>query len=252
MLKDVTLGRYYPIKGCLHDLDPRTKLLFLLLFIISLFISPDPIILAFTAVVLIAIIAVSKVPVSYIFKGLRFVFTIIVFTTLLSVLLLKGSWEATLRSLYRMVAIVLASNMLTLTTRAKDISWGVEKSLSFLSPLGVPVHDIATIVSLAFRFIPILTDEAKRIMDAQKSRGAHLGEGNLREKARGMMPVLIPLFISAFRRSDELSEAMDSRLYGTGRRTEWKIMEFRRRDLVLMILSLAYLLAVIALKVVMR
>lgn len=251
MLKDVTLGRYYPIKGCLHNLDPRTKLLFLLLFIISVFISPNPVVLAFTTVVLAIVIAVSKVPLSYIFKGLRFVFTIMVFTTLLNVFLLKGSWASTFRSLYRMVAIVLASNMLTLTTRPKDISWGVEKSLSFLSPIGVPVHDIATIVSLAFRFIPILTDEAKRIMDAQKSRGAHLGEGNLREKARGIMPVIIPLFISAFRRSDELSEAMDSRLYGTGRRTEWKVMEFGRIDMLLCILSFVYLGVAIALKVVL-
>ena len=249
MLKDVTLGRYYPVRGCLHELDPRTKLLFLLMFIISVFISPNPIILGLTAAVLLSVIAVSRVPLSYIFKGLRFVFTIIVFTTLLNVFLLRGSWASTLRSLYRMVAVVLASNMLTLTTRPRDISWGVEKSLSFLSPLGVPVHDIATIVSLAFRFIPILTDEAKRIMDAQKSRGAHLGEGNLREKARGIMPVIIPLFISAFRRSDELSEAMDSRLYGTGRRTEWKMIEFRRRDMFIMLLSVLYLGIVIALKV---
>ena len=249
MLKDVTLGRYYPVRGCLHELDPRTKLLFLLMFIISVFISSNPIILGLTAVVLLSVIAVSRVPLSYIFKGLRFVFTIIVFTTLLNVFLLKGSWASTLRSLYRMVAVVLASNMLTLTTRPRDISWGVEKSLSFLSPLGVPVHDIATIVSLAFRFIPILTDEAKRIMDAQKSRGAHLGEGNLREKARGIMPVIIPLFISAFRRSDELSDAMDSRLYGTGRRTEWKMIEFRRRDMSIMLLSVLYLGIVIALKV---
>ena len=251
MLKDVTLGRYYPVRGCIHELDPRTKLLFLLMFIISVFISPDPMVLGLTAVVLVSVIAVSRVPLSFIFRGLRFVFTIMVFMTLLNVLLLKGSWTSTFRGLYRMVSIVLASNMLTLTTKPGDISWGVEKSLSFLSPIGVPVHDIATIVSLTFRFIPILSDEAKRIMDAQKSRGAHIGEGKLRDKARGIMPVIIPLFISAFRRSDELSDAMDSRLYGTGRRTEWKIHELRRRDIILMVLSVIYLGVVVFLKVVL-
>lgn len=250
MLKDVTLGRYYPARGPLHGIDPRVKLLFLLLFIVSVFLSSSPVVLGFTALVLLVLIIASGVPLSYMFRGLKPVFIIIAMTTILNVFLFRGSPEGTFKALYRMVAVVLSSNMLTLTTRPKELSWGVEKSLSFLSPLGIPVHDIATIVSLAFRFIPVLSDEAMRIMDAQKSRGAHMGEGRLRDRARGIMPVVIPLFVSAFRRSDELSDAMDSRLYGMGRRTEWKARRFSGRDAAFLMLELLYIGIVIAMKVV--
>ena len=230
MLSDVTLGRYYNTKSVLHALDPRTKLFALLVYIVSAFLYDSWIGMGFSILVLSFLIALSSVPLSFILKGLRSVMTIVILAAVLALILGKGGRAATIFSTVRIVSVVMASNVLTLTTRPRDISSGLEKSLSFLSFFRVPVEDIATIISLALRFIPILSDEAGRILDSQKSRGARLGEGSLREKARSVLPVVVPLFVSAFRRSDELSRAMDSRLYGNGRRKKWKSLSYSSSD----------------------
>ena len=174
-------------------------------------------------------------------KGLKPVFFIILFATLINIILGKSDWVKTVFTLWRMIGAVFASNLLTLTTRPREISDALEKGLSFLSVLHFPVHEMATIISLAFRFIPILSDEAGRVMDAQKSRGSRIGEGNIIEKAKSIMPIIIPLFVSAFRRSDELALAMDSRLYGSGKRSVWKKMEYGVYDKYGYIVSVLFL-----------
>ena len=241
MAKSITLGRYYPGESPIHRLDPRTKLFFLLIFIISLFLFSSWTGFAFSILVLAIVIASSRVPLSYMVRGLRSVVFIILFAAVLNAVLGKGGWTKTLFTTYRMIAIILSSNVLTLTTRPREISDALEKSLSFLSVIGFPVHEMAPIISLAFTFIPILSEEAERIMDAQKSRGARIGEGKLKDKIKSIMPIVIPLFVSAFRRADELSYAMDSRLYGLGERSVWKKMRYRKSDYLVYLGSLLLL-----------
>ena len=193
MIRDVTLGRFLEGDGVLYKLDPRTKLMGLLLYIVSLFVFKTWLGFVLTIVFFLLLRKLSKISFNYMVKG-------------------------------------LASNILTLTTRPREISDALEKGLSFLSVIHFPVHELATIISLAFRFIPILTEEAGRVIDAQKSRGSRIGEGKIVDKAKSIMPIIIPLFISAFRRSDELALAMDSRLYGSGKRSVWKKMEYSKLD----------------------
>ena len=230
MIRDVTLGRYKEGEGVLYELDPRTKLFGLLLYIISLFLFKTWLGFALTLIFFLIMRYLSHISFSYMIKGLKSVFFIILFATLLNFFLGKGSLEKTIFTLWRMVGAVMASNLLTLTTRPREISDALEKGLSFLSIIHFPVYETATIISLAFRFIPILSEEAGRIMDAQKSRGSKIGEGSIKEKAKSVMPLIIPLFISAFRRSDELALAMDSRLYGTGHRSVWKKLKYGPLD----------------------
>ena len=226
MIRDVTLGRYKEGEGILYQLDPRTKLMGLLLYIIALFVFKSFFGFALTFVFFLIVKKLSHITLSYMMKGLKPVIFIVLFATVLNIVVGKNNWEKTLFTLWRMIGAFFASNIVTLTTRPREISDGLEKGLSFLGAIHFPLHETATIISLSFRFIPILTEEAGRIMDAQKSRGAKIGEGNIIEKAKSVMPLIIPLFISAFRRSDELALAMDSRLYGSGKRSVWKKLEY--------------------------
>lgn len=230
MIRDVTLGRFLEGDGVLYKLDPRTKLMGLLLYIVSLFVFKTWLGFVLTIVFFLLLRILSKISFNYMVKGLKPVFFIILFATIFNVILGQSDWVKTLFTLWRMIGAVLASNILTLTTRPREISDALEKGLSFLSVIHFPVHELATIISLAFRFIPILTEEAGRVIDAQKSRGSRIGEGKISDKAKSVMPIIIPLFISAFRRSDELALAMDSRLYGSGKRSVWKKMEYSELD----------------------
>ena len=241
MIRDVTLGRYIEGEGILYELDPRTKLMGLLLYIVSLFLFKSWLGFLITILYFLILRKLSNVSFIYMVKGLKPVFFFILFATLLNIIIGKSDWVKTVFTLWRMIGAVFASNLLTLTTRPREISDGLEKGLSFLSVLHFPVHEMATIISLAFRFIPILSDEAGRIMDAQKSRGSRIGEGNIIEKAKSIMPIIIPLFVSAFRRSDELALAMDSRLYGSGKRSVWKKMEYGVYDKYGYIVSILFL-----------
>lgn len=231
MIRDVTLGRFLEGDGVLYKLDPRTKLMGLLLYIVSLFVFKTWLGFVLTIVFFLLLRILSKISLGYMVKGLKPVFFIILFVTIFNVILGQSDWVKTLFTLWRMIGAVLASNILTLTTRPREISDALEKGLSFLSIIHFPVHELATIISLAFRFIPILTEEAGRVIDAQKSRGSKIGEGKIVDKAKSIMPIIIPLFISAFRRSDELALAMDSRLYGSGKRSVWKKMEYSKIDI---------------------
>lgn len=242
MIRDVTLGRYKEGEGVLYELDPRTKLMGLFLYIISLFVFNSWLGFALTFSFFLVIRKMSGISFSYIFKGLKPVFFIVLFATLLNVLFGSTNWVKTIFTLWRMIGAVFASNLITLTTRPREISNALEKGLSFLSVIHFPVHEVATIISLAFRFIPILSEEAGRIMDAQKCRGSRIGEGGLINKAKSVMPIIIPLFISAFRRSDDLALAMDSRLYGSGERSVWKKLKYGKYDSYGYIVSIGVLI----------
>lgn len=241
MIFDVTLGRYYRTQSPLHSLDVRSKMAFTVLYIVSVFLANSITTCLLTFLVLCILIRASRVPLSYMLRGLKAIFVIIVVTDLINILSYPQGWIRALINTLRMIEIVLASNLLTLTSKPKDISDGLEKALSPLSYIGLPVHDLATMISIAIRFLPILTDEARKVMDAQRSRGADFESGNLIQRAKALMPVLIPLFNSAFKRADQLSEAMDSRLYGYTKATRLHPLRYSRRDACFYLMTLCYL-----------
>ncbi len=249
MLREVTLGRYYPGTSFLHCLDPRTKLLGALVYIVAVFLSSSPVACALVFLCLCLLIALSRVPLRFIVKGLGSMAAVLVFVCLLNVLLSKGgSWKAVLITL-RMVELVFISNLVTLTTKPKALSDGLEKALGWLGIFKVPVHDLATTICIAMRFLPILATEAGQVIDAQRARGAELGKGNLLKRARALIPVLVPMFVSAFRKADELSVAMDSRLYGSGRVSQLRPLSYGREDAAAYICIFTFLAEVLLMKV---
>ena len=214
MLKDITLGRFYPGSSFLHRLDPRTKLVFLPVYIICAFLARTalPALLAFLA--LVALLALSAVPLRFMLRGLRTPLVVLLFADVLNIILLDDGLRVSIYLTLRICEVVLASNLLTLTTRPGEIASGLEKGLSFLRVFRFPVHDIATMVAVAFRFIPILTREAGELMEAQTMRGADFRHGSIVRRAKALGPLTVAVFASAFRRADEMALAMDSRLYG--------------------------------------
>ena len=213
MLKDINLGRYYRTSSFLHALDPRTKLAFLLIYIVSAFLADTIVQCALILLVLVALIILSHVPFSFMVKGLRTPLIVLLAVDLLNIIFLDDGLRFSILLTLRIIEVVLASNLLTLTTRPREIADGLEKGLGWMNRLKVPVHDLATMIAIAFRFIPILTQEARDLMDAQKMRGADFGHGSIAKRAKALIPLSVTVFASAFRRADELTLAMDSRLY---------------------------------------
>lgn len=244
MLRDVTLGRYYPTKSFLHDLDPRTKLAGAVLYIVSAFVASTPATCAVSFICLCLLVLLSRVPVKYMVRGLA---PIAVIVCLLFLINIREPWRALLIT-QRMVEFVFISNLVTLTTKPKTLSDGMEKALRWLGIFKVPVHDLATAFSIALRFIPILADEARLVMDAQKARGADLGKGNLLKRTKALVPVLLPMFVSAFRKADNLSVAMDSRLYGSGDVGRLRPLGYSRVDAAAYICIFTYFAEIILLK----
>ena len=232
MLKDVTLGRYYPTSSALHDLDPRTKLFGLLVYIVLVFLSQDLSGLILCLASLILLMILSNVPFKYVLRGLKPVLLVVFLADILNILFVKDGLKKAIYLTLRLFEVIWGSNLLCTTTKPKDISAALEKSLGFLKKLGVPVHDFATMIVLALRFIPILSNEALHIMEAQKARGADFESGNLVRRAKALFPLIVPLFVSAFRKADSLAIAMDSRLYGSGESSVLKPLKYGVRDLV--------------------
>ena len=214
MLKDINLGRYFDSSSFLHILDPRTKLVFLLIYIVCVFLADTVVQCAVVLFVLVALIALSRVPLSFMLRGLRTPLIVLLAVDVLNILLLDDGLRFSILLSLRMIEVVLASNLLTLTTRPREMADGLEKGLGWLKAFRFPVHDFATMVAIAFRFVPILTQEARDLMDAQRMRGADFSHGNIIRRAKALGPLTVTVFASAFRRADELSLAMDSRLYG--------------------------------------
>ena len=262
MLREITLGQYYPVDSVLHRMDPRTKLMGTLLFIISLFCADSFLGYGVSVLFLAAVIRLSKVPFKFMVRGLKAILVLLLisvsfnlFLTDGEVLVRLGFLKITLEGVrtaafmaLRLIFLVLGSSVMTLTTTPNELTDGLEKGLGFLNKVGVPVHEVAMMMSIALRFIPILIEEADKIMKAQMARGADFESGNLIQRAKSMVPLLVPLFISAFRRATDLAMAMEARCYrGDEGRTKMKPLRYGRRDYLTYLLYVFYLAAVIGL-----
>ena len=266
MLRDITLGQYYPADSIIHKLDPRTKLFATLLFIISVF-SFDGIVgfIVMTAF-LFGVIALSKVPLSFMLRGLKAIMILLVIAGLFNLFLTPGQvlwsiWKihitreglrnAVLMTI-RMVYLIMGSSVMTLTTTPNQLTDGLEKALKPLQKINVPVHEIAMMMSIALRFIPILIEETDKIMKAQMARGADFETGGLVKKAKNMVPLLVPLFVSAFRRANDLALAMEARCYVGGEgRTKMIPLVYHKLDRLAYVVVIAYFVLLMVIKVVL-
>ena len=246
MIRDITLGQYYPAKSTIHKLDPRVKLVTTIVFIISLFVAKGVVGYAIASLFLAMVIRMSRVPFSYMTKGLKAIIMILMLTVLFNLFLIDGDFvlwrfgflritdkglKTAVFMAVRLIYLILGSSIMTLTTTPNDLTDGLEKLLGPLKKLHVPVHEIAMMMSIALRFIPILLEETDKIMKAQIARGADFETGNLLQKAKAMVPLLVPLFISAFRRANDLAMAMEARCYhGGDDRTKMKPLHYESRD----------------------
>lgn len=264
MIRDITIGQYYPADSLLHKLDPRTKFMGTLAFIISVFLFHTFPGYAVATIFLAVMIGLSKVPVKFIFKGLKTIFMLLIITIIFNIVLTPGEvlWKFGFLKItreglklagtmaIRLVYLVIGSSLMTLTTTPNQLTDGLERLLRPLNKIHVPVHEIAMMMSIALRFIPILLEETDKIMKAQIARGADFENGNLIQKAKNMVPLLVPLFISAFRRANDLAMAMEARCYhGGDHRTQMKPLKYQTRDYVAYILLLLYLAIGIAFRV---
>ncbi|MBO5353367.1 MAG: energy-coupling factor transporter transmembrane protein EcfT [Lachnospiraceae bacterium] len=245
MIRDITIGQYYPADSVLHRLDPRVKLVGTLTFLISLFLFNNLIGYVIAGVFLAVIIKLSRVPFSFIVRGLKTIIMLMLFTVVFNLFLTEGrilwQWKflkitvegiqtAVFMSL-RLTFLIIGSSLMTLTTTPNQLTDGLETGLAPLKKIHVPVHEISMMMSIALRFIPILLEETDKIMKAQQARGADFEEGKLVERVKALVPVLVPLFVSAFRRANDLAMAMEARCYrgGTGR-TRMKPLKYTRQD----------------------
>ncbi len=263
MLSDLTFGQYYQAESFVHRLDPRIKILLLIAYVVFVFVAKSFYGLALLAIFLLLAIIFSKVPFGSMLSSIKGVLFIIILTVILNIFFYVGEtktvlfWiitkEALLFSAFmaiRLITLVMASVLLTYTTTPVALTDGIESLLSPLKIIKFPVHEIALVMSIALRFIPILMDEADRIVMAQKARGADFESGNLIKRTKAMIPVLIPLLISAFRRAEELGDAMDSRCYSSGvKRTKYKKLKLSYRDLIATFVAISCFAGVILINV---
>ena len=264
MLKDITLGQYFPGDTLLHRLDPRTKLILVVLYIAALFIAKWYISYALVLAFLILSISLSNVKIRTIAKGIKPLVVIIIITAILNLFYTPGrtlvqfwiftiTWEGIQSALFmvaRIVMLIAGTFLLTYTTSPIALTDGIELLLNPLKKIHVPVHELAMMMSIALRFIPTLIEETDKIMSAQKARGADFETGNLFARAKALVPILVPLFISSFRRADELAVAMECRCYHGGEgRTRLKQLHYQSRDTVALIVGCALLAGVIVLRV---
>ena len=247
MLKDITLGQYFPGKSPVHLLDPRTKLIMLVVYIVVLFLAVNWVSYAVLAAFLIAVIKISTIPPKSIVRGMKPLVMILVFTGVLNIFFTTGEGEPLIdfwiftvyaegleRALFMIVRILMlisATFLLTYTTSPISLTDGLESLMKPLKVIKVPVHELSMMMCIALRFIPTLIEETDKIMSAQKARGADFETGSLMEKAKALIPILVPLFISAFRRADELATAMECRCYQGGEgRTKMKLLRYSLWD----------------------
>ena len=246
MIKDITIGQYIPGESFIHKLDPRTKILISFLFIISLFIIDKFVGYIFVVAFLALVVYVAKISPRYLYKGLKPVFLLIALTAILNIFMLKDGnlifdfgfikiYDSGIKIAFfmamRLILLIMGTSVLTLTTSPIELTDGIER---LLKPIGKEIaHELAMMMTIALRFIPTLIDETDKIMKAQKARGADFESGGLVKKAKSLIPLLVPLFISSFRRADELAMAMEARCYrGGAGRTRMKVLKFNSRDFV--------------------
>ncbi|NLM44304.1 MAG: energy-coupling factor transporter transmembrane protein EcfT [Clostridiales bacterium] len=260
MLKDITIGQYIPGDTPIHNLDPRIKIIITFAFIAALFFINKFFGYLFVVAFMIMAVGLSKIPVRYIFKGLKPLLVIILLTVALNIFMTEGEviytiWklritkEGLIQAAFmalRLIFLITGASLLTLTTSPISLTDGIEKLLNPLRSIGVPAHELAMMMTIALRFIPTLLEETDKIMKAQMARGADFETGNIISRARAMVPLLVPLFISAFRRADELALAMEARCYRGGEnRTRMKQLSIEFRDYMALIITIVFFLAIL-------
>lgn len=261
-MKDITLGQFYPVESLIHSLDPRTKILCTIVLVVFVFLCGTFIGFGISALFIVLVTCLAHIPLKNMLKGLKAVYFLLIFTFVLNIFFYSagnvlievwfiritdgGLIRAAFMAL-RLMLLVTGAGLLTLTTSPIELTDGIESLLSPLKIIGFPAHEIAMMMSIALRFIPTLTEETDKIMKAQAARGAVFDEGGLVKRAKAIVPLLIPLFVSAFRRAEELAMAMEARCYHGGEgRTRLKILKFKYRDLAaagVMLLFVAVILA---------
>lgn len=264
MLKDMTLGQYYQTESVIHKLDPRVKIGGTLLYIISLFIFESAWGYVLAAVFLGMVIKLSKVPFKFMVRGMKAILFILLITVAFNLFLTPGEPVLTVWKLritkegigvaismaLRLSFLIIGSSVMTLTTTPNNLTDGLEKMLSPLKVIKVPVHEVAMMMSIALRFIPILLEETDKIMKAQIARGADFESGNIFKRAKALVPLLVPLFISAFRRANDLAMAMEARCYrGGDGRTKMKPLVYKKIDFIAYLVILVYLVGKVLLGV---
>jgi energy-coupling factor transport system permease protein len=256
MLRDITLGQYYQTDSILHRLDPRVKLMGTIVYLISLFVYKNFTTYLLAAIFLAIVIRLSNVPLKFIVRGIKAIIFLIIITAIFNVFwtpgdiifkvwIIKVTRQGIVNALYivvRLVFLIIGSSLMTLTTTPNHLTDGLEKALKPLQKLHVPIHEIAMMIAIALRFIPILMEETDKIMKAQMARGADFEEGTLLQKVKAMVPLLVPLFISAFRRANDLAMAMEARCYqGGDGRTKMKPLKYQKRDMAAYLILFSYL-----------
>lgn len=263
---DVSLGQYYEAKSLIHKLDPRTKLLFVIMFMVASFVAKSIYSFAFLFLITIASIIISRVPLRIILRGLRVLIAVVIFTAILNIFWTSEGtllWEWWILKIYdrglinagvlalRIVMLLTITTLyLSYTTTPIELTDGIETALSPLKKIKLPVHEFAMLMTIALRFIPTLTDETSKIMNAQKARGADFSSGGLIKRAKALIPIIIPLFVSSFRRADELATAMECRCYRGGEgRTRMKKLKFKVKDVFGIFFSFVLLAGVILINI---
>lgn len=268
MISDITLGQFFPGRSLIHRLDPRTKIILATLFIVAVFVANNPISFLLLLATTVILIAISRISFKVILKSIKPIVFILIFTAILNILMTKGAGEpllsfwiisiytegiarAVMMALRVIILIVGSSILLTYTTSPISLTDGLESLLSPLKVVKLPVHTFAMMMSIALRFIPTLVEETEKIMNAQKSRGADFTTGSLAQRAKALIPLLVPLFVSSFKRAEELATAMECRCYrGDKNRTKLVKLEYRGLDFVFMGVFLLLLGGLICLTVI--
>lgn len=267
MLRDITIGQHFPGDSLVHKFDPRMKLVLTIVYIILLFAASNPLGLTLSLVFLVAMYGVAKIPFKLITKSLKPILPIILFTAVLNLFFVSGEGEPLVHfwvlNIYaeglryailmavRVMALIAGTSLLTYTTSPIVLTDAIEQLLKPLGRLHFPVHELAMMMSIALRFIPTLIEETDKIMNAQKARGAMLDNGSMMERVKALVPVLIPLFISAFRRADELAMAMECRCYrGGDGRTRLKVLRCEKQDYIDLAVCIACFAAILASRLV--
>lgn len=260
MIRDITIGQYYPVNSIIHRLDPRVKLFGTLLFIVTLFIVNNFLGYILVTIFLGTLIILSKVPLGYMLKGLKVIIVLLVISVLFNIFLTPGNVIAKVWILkitdngirtaaflaVRLIYIIIGSSIMTLTTTPNNLTAGFEKALNPLNRLKIPIHEMAMMISIALRFIPILMEETDKIMKAQMARGADFEAGNIIKRAKALVPILIPLFVSSFRRATDLATAMEARCYKGGEgRTKMKPLRYNASDIASYISLILYLILIV-------
>lgn len=263
MIRDITIGQYYPTESPVHKLDPRTKILITFIYIFGLFFINSFIGYAFVALCFLGAVKLSKVPLKFILRGLKSIMFILLFTVALNMFFTRtGNTLFSLGFLtvtdegimiaakmgIRLILLIVGSSLLTLTTSPIELTDGIESLLKPFSKIGVPAHEIAMMMSISLRFIPILLEETDKIMKAQMARGADFESGNIIQRAKAMIPIMVPLFISAFRRAEELAMAMEARCYrGGDGRTRMNKLCYKKLDVYAFCVAVVFIVGCILL-----